>query len=365
MPIQVPDNKSLLKRMMADMEKADELYRPTKYWMYAEDRLLPELHSLGLHDFRRRKKSVLIYFWATDLKVRGEIRHRFVKKPLVALADTFNWLLTRSNLLTVGLSSPFKDEDLTPYFYTHVRRKFKIVGLDINRAQMNTVGNPEDVFEIDGTLWSIYHLQHCSMVADAAKYIPFSQKMIFCELGPGLGRTAQVLAQLYKGATFILFDISPQLYVCNQYFKTIFKSRVIDYEKAIKLDPKKASTLKLIRGKIVILPPWKMPDWQHVKINIFWNSASFQEMEPDVVVNYLNLVKRMRPDWIYINALPNGNTTKGPRATKDPIYDKYYIDTLKDKYLLSQKYETDYFLTYLPYYSYIFRRKLQNKKRAR
>ena len=344
--------------MMADMEKADELYRPTKYWMYAEDRLLPELYCLGLHDFRRRKKSVLIYFWATDLCVRGEIRHRFVKKPFVLVADFLNWLMTRTSLLTVGISSPFNDKDITPYFYTHVRRKFLTAGLDINDAQANKVGNPEDIFEIDGTVWSMYHLQHCSMVADAAKFIPFSDKMIFCELGQGLGRTAQVLAQLYKGATFILFDISPQLYVCNQYLKTVFKSRVIDYEKAIKLDPKKTSTQKLIKGKIVILPTWKMPEWKNIKTSIFWNSASFQEMEPNVVVNYLNLVKKMKPDWIYINALPNGNTILGPRSTKEPIYDRYYIDTLKENYNFNSKFETDYFLTYAPYFSYIFKRKI-------
>lgn len=357
---QVPDEPALLSAMMSDMEKADELYRPTKYWMYAEDRLLPELRSRGLHDFRRRKNSVLIYFWATDLKIGGAIRHRFIKKPFVAVADFLNWLFTRTDILTVGLSKPINNDDITPYFFTHVRRKFMLAGLDIKKAGMNMVGNPEDLVKIDGALWSMYHLQHCSMVADAARYIPFSNKMVFCELGQGLGRTAQVLAQLYEDATFILFDIPPQLYVCNQYLKSIFKSRVIDYKEAIKLDPKKSSTLKKIKGKIVVLPSWKMPEWQNIKVSIFWNSASFQEMEPHVAVNYLNIVKKMKPDWIYINALPNGNTSSpkaGERATREPVYDKYYIETLKDKFSLDKRYETDYFLTYAPYFSYIFKKK--------
>lgn len=358
MSLQVSDNPSLLKKMMADMEQADKLYKATKYWTYAEKKFLPELYSRGLHDFRRRKKSVLTYFWATDLKIKPEIRHRFVKKPFVAFAEALNYIVTRTDLITPGLSQINPDE-ITPYFYIRVKKKFLSMGWDIRKCGANRVGNPEDLVEIEGNLWSMSHLQHCSMIADAAEFIPFSQKMIYCGLGEGLGRTAEILGQLYKAATFILIDIPPQLYVCNQYLKKIYSSRVIDYSDSVKLDPKKSGTLERIKGKIVVLPPWKMPEWQ-LKISIFWNSASFQEMEPNVVVNYLNLVKKMNPEWVYINAIPEGNTsnkTKGNRTTKRPIKDSYYIHTLKDKYILSQKYETDYFLRYQPYFSYIFEKK--------
>lgn len=358
MSIQVSDNPSLLKKMMDDMEQADKFYKPTKYWNYGEKRFLPELYSRGLYNFRRRKKSVLTYFWATDLKIKPEIRHRFAKKPFVAFAEALNFIFTRSNLITPGLSQ-INPEEITPYFYTHVKKKFASVGWNIKKCPTSKVGNPEDLVEIDGSLWTMSHLQHCSMIADAARFIPFSQKMIYFGLGEGLGRTAEILGQLYKGATFILTDIPPQLYVCNQYLKKIYPSRIIDYSESVKLDPKKSSTLNRIKGKVVILPPWKMPEWQ-LKISIFWNSASFQEMEPNVVVNYLNLVKKMNPEWVYINALPKGNTSnkaKGSRATKRPIKDSYYIQTLKDKYILSQKYETDYFLWNQPYFSYIFRKK--------
>lgn len=359
MSIQVSDNPSLLKKMMDDMEQADELYKATKYWIYGEKRFLPELYSHGLHDFRRRKKSVLTYFWATDLKIKPEIGHRFAKKPFVVFAEALNFIFTRSNLITPGLSQ-INPEAITPYFYNHVKKKFTSVGWDIRKCPTSKVGNPEDLVETDGSFWTMSHLQHCSMIADAARFISFSQKMIYLGLGEGLGRTAEILGQLYKGATFILIDIPPQLYVCNQYLKKIYPSRVIDYSNSIKLDPKKTNILSKIRGKIVILPTWKLPEWQQLKISIFWNSASFQEMEPDVAINYLNLVKKMKPDRIYINAMPKGNTSntkEGSRATRRPVKESYYIETLKDKYILSQKYETDYFLWNQPYFSYIFEKK--------
>ena len=44
------------------------------------------------------------------------------------------------------------------------------------------------------------------------------------------------------------------------------------------------------KGKIFIFGNWKFPILEQLEIDLFWNSASFQEMEPDVVSNYLKYV---------------------------------------------------------------------------
>jgi hypothetical protein len=43
-------------------------------------------------------------------------------------------------------------------------------------------------------------------------------------------------------------------------------------------------------GKILLCGTWQFPLLHETEIDLFWNCASFQEMEPDVVENYLAIV---------------------------------------------------------------------------
>jgi putative sugar O-methyltransferase len=204
-------------------------------------------------------------------------------------------------------------------------------------------------------------LQNCALLADFAKNVSLNKIDTILELGAGLGRNIEVLAHLLPNATLFVVDIPPQLYVTNQYLSKVFGDRVIPYRKAIALKPKTGQGLPVeVKGKIVILPSWQMPAWSDIKINLFWNSASFQEMEPDVVTNYLGLVKKMSPEWIYINALPGGNYrgtwSPGKGGTKLPVTDDIYRSALQPEYGLDSQYNTDYFLRINDYQSYIYKR---------
>jgi hypothetical protein len=84
-----------------------------------------------------------------------------------------------------------------------------------------------------------------------------------------------------------LFDIPPQLYVCEQYLKAVFPGQVVSYRETRDWSRLPAPE----RGQICILPNWKFPQLASSACDLFWNAASFQEMEPDVVANYLGRVK--------------------------------------------------------------------------
>ena len=79
-----------------------------------------------------------------------------------------------------------------------------------------------------------------------------------------------------------------------------------------------------------------------------------------VVANYLQLVKRMSTDWVYINALPAGNYWGEwkPRrgGTREPVHYRLYDDALGQDYHLHDTYPTDYFLREGDYVSYIYRK---------
>ena len=356
--VQVPDDEALLGRMMADLTRSDALYQPTNYWAYFERYLLPELKQHGLCDFRRRRDSVLSSFGGTDLRARGV----FEVAPSVPgsgrIAAVLNRVVTALPSVRLGVWGS-KPEWFTKFFYQYVKRKFDALGLALDRCGTSAHGNPEDLVEIDGALWSVMHLQYCSMLVDALGHIPLHEDAVVCELGAGLGRNIEALAHLFPRATLLLFDIPPQLYVANQYLISVFGERAVGYAEAVSIVPGCALP-DSVRGKIVILPSWRLPDWPRVRIDLFWNSASFQEMEPDVVLNYLELVRRMSPRWVYINAQPAGNYwgewKPGRGGTKAPVYDRYYYEALGTAYELQTSYPTDYFLRAQDHTSYIFNR---------
>ena len=298
---QVSDDPKLLTEMMADIGRADPLYQPTNYWAYYEKSFLPELKRLGLTDFRRRRNSVLSSFGATDEPPAGRVLFPWSDRATIAV----NALLSKLSPL-VELGADCRPSQVIRYFHRYVAQKFERIGWDLRQCPANRMGNPE-VEEIDGQLWSLAHLQYCSMLADAATTITFSDSMIVCELGIGLGRNIEVTARLFPKATLLIFDIPPQLYVSNQYLSAVFGSRVIGYRDAVALEPASGRLPAGTEGKIIVLPTWKMPAWSKTPVDVFWNSASFQEMEPDVVLNYLGLVKSMAAKWVYINARPKGN----------------------------------------------------------
>jgi len=358
--IQVPDDPILLERMMEDLKHCDDLYKPTNYWSYYEKLIMPELKHQGLEDFRRRCDSMLEPFCGIDLLLKGRIRVKGTFRGVHRINTLLNRLVNGLPFLVMELSGGVPLW-ITPYFYWHVKEKFDKIGLALSQCPASRFGNPEDLQEIDGGLWSTMHLQYCALFADAARYIGFKPDSVVCELGAGMGRNIEVMAHLFKEATFLIFDIPPQLYVSNQYLQKVFGSRVLPYSEAISLTPDKEGKIAgSIRGRIIILPSWRMPDWSGTKVDIFWNSASFQEMEPDVVSNYLRLVCNMKPEWIYINARPKGCSwgewKPGKGGTKTPVLEEHYIQALRDRYSLQTAYPSDFFMRTKDYESYVFRR---------
>lgn len=72
----------------------------------------------------------------------------------------------------------------------------------------------------------------------------------------------------------------------EQYLKAVFPGSVVSYR-----DTRDMETLPEPQpGTIFMFGNWKFPLLEHTTIDLLWNAASFQEMEPDVVTNYLSYV---------------------------------------------------------------------------
>ena len=297
--MQVSDDPELLKLMMNDAGNAPRLYKTTNYWAVYEKRFLIELQKLGLHNFRRRKKSVFSSFGATDLFYSlGQIdllksrmfNNRITKKiPLWSgFLDCLNTFLNK----IFPISSRYTIEEFEQLFcyYAHMYGE-KIGAKSVDDFEASLIGNPEHIVEMNSKVYTMSILGYYLKYAYCCNYINFDNIKIMVELGCGSGKQIEVLKKLHPDICFLLFDIPPQLYVSEQYLSSVFPDDVVSYRDTKMMD----SIPRIRKGKIFIFGNWKFPILENVTIDLSWSSASFQEMEPHIVANYLK----------YINAQSN------------------------------------------------------------
>jgi putative sugar O-methyltransferase len=267
---QITDNKPLLEEMIRDMDSAPAEYKPTNYWSVYAKSHIPELLKKGLKDFRRREDSVLASYCATDLTP-----YDFVVKE------------TNNDVMLISKRAYMAPIIIGELAYDYAALYGETKGaLPLENLEISILGNPEFLFQQKGKWYTLNSIYYYLMYAYTCQFMDFKRINTYVELGSGLGLQAEILKKFYPDKTYLLFDIPPQLYTCQQYLQSIFSGDLVPYEVT-----KKMSSLKnLKKGKIYCFPSWKFPLLKDIEFDIFWNAASFQEMEPDIVANYLNIV---------------------------------------------------------------------------
>ena len=326
MQTQVKDDFELLAMMMDDMGKWSNLYKPTNYWSFYEKLFLPELKKWGLENFRRRKNSVLSNMGATDLiPLLGGVdlfSLRVFHNRLICGLSCFSYLLDKANgfinrilpIKTKGggfaMSYSIELDDLRLFAYEIAKSSAQSVhnAKSVSQWEASLVGNPEDSFEIDGRSYTMIMLNYYLHYVYACQTVDFDQVGTVVELGSGLGRQAEVIKKLHPDLTYLLFDIPPQLYVCQQYLSSVFPGSVVPYRQTRELNELSGN---LKPGKIYILGTNKFPLLEGSKFDLFWNAASFQEMEPNIVANYLKYVNG-EAFYVYLRQKKGSSLQKKP-----------------------------------------------------
>lgn len=313
--LQVPSDKPLLNLMMEELKRAEEAFRPTNYWAAYEPRFMAELEAHGLTDMRRQKNLVFRSFGAVDfvhpvaeLMLRNHriFRHwPFNTRGVSGLAERLDRYLSKYIRTVDGLD-----------FNTYVRLGYAFAleyaegshARPLSEFSMSTAGNPEGVVEIDGRLYSRQMIQYYLQYSYVSRFVNFADLPVIAELGSGMGRQTEIFFKLHPGSAYLLFDIPPQLYVAEQYLKTVFPGKVVSYR-----ETKDWTDLSKVKpGHIHILGNFKMPILTTGPVDLFWNSASFHEMEPAVVRNYLRYVDATAR-WAYL-----AENLKGGKRAKSP-----------------------------------------------
>lgn len=320
---QLEDKPELLELMLNDTKNSPKLYQPTKYWYNYEKKFLPELKRLGLKDFRRRKNSIFQSFGAADidpidLKLRvlnkdlfegifplkkSILFKRFIRSAI--RIKLFRRMVEQISRLWLGISLEQK------LFFTYQFAKHYGIA---NKAQLisnlsdSLISSPKNILKINDNVYTFTLLRYYLHYAYTCKFIDYSSIFSVLEIGPGYGGQVEVLKKLHPNMTIFVIDIPPQLYVCEQYLKAVFPNDVISYEKTRNMVEIPVNS----KGKIFIFSPWQLPKIKNLVYDLFWNSASFQEMNSEVVLNYLKFVNAQTQKFVFLNEemelITSGNT---------------------------------------------------------
>ncbi len=336
MPVpQVDDDLPLLYRMLADQTAAPAIYQPTHYWAAYEPHVIAALRA-GLHDFRRRPDAALSTFGATDepptmlSSITGvPPEHAATVSELV---ETLNRALADGDQVLPYLLRVADVFELAYSFCREQSRRAASVA-SIDELDVSRVGNPYG-FDRDGHFLTNAALYYYMRYAFVAEHVDLRDVDVVVELGSGSGKQVEVLKRLHPHLTFVLADLAPQLYVAERFLRAALPADAIPYD-----DTRGDGVLDLEPGKIHFVGPARVEDLNPNGTVLFWNAASFGEMEPDVVAHYAKVVSPIA-DWLYLCECFTGKERVQAGRTGgvlEPVVWSHYTDSFCEHALVERR----------------------------
>ncbi|WP_076410845.1 putative sugar O-methyltransferase [Shewanella sp. UCD-KL12] len=316
-----------------DMKKVDEHYQPTHFWQHGAMTLQAELESKGIEQFRSLKGALsffvptyLFHGWATQpekyqrvLEVcQGELDSD--KKSYLSTMEFLTGEMHAKSDYRVYKASECEREPFTSQF------------------SESTVGSPLEQFEFEGRKFSrssLNYLLGLNFLKQELKNVPVKTVL---EIGGGFGSLGEILLSDERNETFYMnVDIAPTCLFSTYYLQTNFgKNKIADYQTAKSLSDLSLTNLSnLYQGAVIC--PWQLPDVKG-ELDLFINFISFQEMEPEIVANYLGHVARLNCQYVLLRNLREGKqlATDGSHAgVKKPITSEDYDTFLPDYELIA------------------------------
>jgi putative sugar O-methyltransferase len=162
-------------------------------------------------------------------------------------------------------------------------------GMDLDRVSESNIGGGER-FSFDGKSYSHSMLNYLRALNLLKRAAPGVRPQSCLEIGGGYGTLGEILLKAEPNAVYVNVDIPPVAAVSTWYLAEVFgRDKVLAYPDSRTMDE---IDLEALKGKYraVVLCPWQLPKLKG-RFDLFANFMSFQEMEPDVVANYISHVQ--------------------------------------------------------------------------
>ena len=288
----IHNNYKLLKKIIADEKQVETIYKPSEYWRDNSIRTTKSILKFGLSDFRSNAQiltgfgDVLVEnpldkFSGDSFKERILLKilnNNLFKKYF--LSQYINFVKSKNEQVLI-YRNLYCEKILTKWFDKFSKK---------HHLPSTLVGKPSDYILYNKKKVGISYLVAFSRINCLEKIINFKKIGSVFEIGGGFGALSHSILHFYPNIKKLFYlDLSPNIYIGTQYLKFFFKKSVYDY-----LSTRNNKKIEVNENKREIFPicPWQIKQVDS-KIDLFFNFASFQEMDEKIVYNYLSKLKNI------------------------------------------------------------------------
>ena len=293
---------SILDQMLTDLENSDELFKPTNFWKCGLPEIITDLKTQGFFNFKSHA-SARSWYYGYYANSEDFQKGRLAKS-------------IRSILLNSVLGQVFSSKycDLRAALTRCYRsrrdyRSFRSTTLPspphLEELSESPVGHPYILHSINGRNYSLSFLNYLRGLNFLKKCSDLSQVKDWLEIGGGHGCLGEILLKVDREMFYLNVDIPPLAAVSTFYLSEIFgRESVLAYDQSRDL---KTIELKEIKKhyRCAVILPWQLP-LVRGDFDVFVNFVSFQEMEPEVVRNYVNIVTPLIKGYVLLRNSKHG-----------------------------------------------------------
>jgi putative sugar O-methyltransferase len=306
-------------------------YQPTTFWGAASEKITEELKTYGLAHFRRIP-SALGYFvpnysgsasgitpeQALELRAMLEQRYPTARKSQQALHHFLSGTQAALSDYRVFLAS--QAAECLPH---------------LHNFSESTYGSPTEQFEWNGKRFSRSALNYLLGLCFLKRHLRGDFPRVVLEIGGGFGTLGEIWSQSdVPGWQYINVDIPPTQGVAEYYLKKVLgEDHVTGFGDIAQSGTVALSSLK----PAAVLCSWQIEQLIG-QVDLFVNFISFQEMEPEVVQNYLRHVDRLEARWVLLRNLREGKQKKSGShvGVETPIRTDDYLAMLTNYDLIER-----------------------------
>ena len=293
-----------LAALLSDLEKADQVYRPTRFWANCSQSIVLEFKRYGLTSFKSLPSSIMWFVpsYAKGLETYSRRIRPLKQKGFWPKAKLFKRIEEYLDGKRQGLAD-----------YRVTKAAFKELPAFMSVGE-SLVGDGL-LHEFEGRNYSKASLNYLRGLALLQKTLgpsdPWPRR--FLEIGGGSGCLGEIVLQNGEDNKYIDIDIPPVLTAATYYLKEIFgHDAVCSYR-----DTAGWTTIDLDhlfdQHRAATLPSWQLPKLSG-SVDCFVNFVSFQEMEPHVVENYIKTVQPLTMHYVVLRNSHHGKRTSASDA---------------------------------------------------
>lgn len=228
------------------------------------------------------RESAAGAYWVTNRKLIAEALRQSETKEAF-LGKIFD-------LYVFTIHHLFKDRSVAEAYVRWQAEALAALGIDLARLDAalgeSRFADPAVVFDVSGRAVSPEFLRVMTYVGTLARYLPdLPASPRFCEVGPGYGALARVLALYFPGARGVLIDLPESLAASFVFLSLSFPGR------AVVLARSAADVAAARDSADFLLVPVHLADClRGAKVDLVVNTCSLGEMKNDVVDYWRNFI---------------------------------------------------------------------------